>query len=151
MHEWPRITTACADCGVGTITLGEWYMVKDELWERAWIGRRKSWHHQLLDGVVDVVPGTEILCIGCLEHRLGRTLVACDFTDAPVNDPDKPTISDRLRDRLITNRLVFNKPDGVFAFLVERVLQSVPEHDRARLRGSWDAMAHDNDDGPQAA
>jgi hypothetical protein len=90
----PICTTNCADCGVGTICLDEWYMVKDEVWEQAWCGRRKSWHDQ--------VPGQEILCIGCLEQRIGRTLMAGDFTDAPVNDPNDPfnDMSARLRDRI---------------------------------------------------
>ena len=42
------------------------YMVKDDVWEQAWCGRRKSWHGK--------IPGQEILCIGCLEKRLGRTI-----------------------------------------------------------------------------
>ena len=37
-------------------------------WEQAWAGRRKSWH--------GAVPGQEVLCIGCLEKRVGRTLIA---------------------------------------------------------------------------
>jgi hypothetical protein len=61
----PVCITNCADCGVGTGTLGEWYMVTDDVWEQAWCGRRKSWHGR--------VPGQEILCIGCLEARIGRT------------------------------------------------------------------------------
>ena len=69
---WPAVITACADCGLGTITAGEYYMVKNEIWEQAWVGRRKSWHGR--------VPGQEILCIGCLERRIGRALKACDFT-----------------------------------------------------------------------
>ena len=88
----PVVTTACADCGVGTLTLGEYYMVKNSVWGQAWIGRRKWWF--------DHVDGQEMLCIGCLEVRIGRTLVACDFTDAPVNDPNDPDISQRLRNRL---------------------------------------------------
>ncbi len=32
------------------------------------------------------MPGQEILCIACLERRIGRTLMKCDFTDVPVND-----------------------------------------------------------------
>jgi hypothetical protein len=40
-------------------------MVNDEVWEAAWACRRKSWH---------ALPGQEILCIGCLEKRIGRTL-----------------------------------------------------------------------------
>jgi hypothetical protein len=34
-----------------------------------------------------VPVGVEVLCIGCLERRLGRTLCASDFTNAPINDP----------------------------------------------------------------
>ena len=44
----------------------------NDVWEQAWAGRRKAWHGRL--------PGQEILCIGCLEMRIGRTLTACDFT-----------------------------------------------------------------------
>jgi hypothetical protein len=89
---WPLIVSACADCGIGTIRLGEWYMVRDEVWEQAWCGRRKPWQ---------VLPGHEVLCIGCLERRLGRTLTAFDFTDAEVNDASKDNISPRLRARLM--------------------------------------------------
>ena len=81
----------CADCGVGTFTLGEWYMVKDEVWDHAWVGRRKSWH---------ALDGQDFLCIACLETRLGRTLMACDFTDVPINDPNQDNISERMRHRL---------------------------------------------------
>jgi hypothetical protein len=86
---WPLCISNCADCGVDTITLGEWYMVRPEVWEQAWAGRRKSWHGK--------VPGTEILCIGCLERRIGRALCCCDFTYAPS------PMSARLRDRLLRN------------------------------------------------
>ncbi len=44
--------------------------------------------------------GTGLLCIGCLEHRMGRELWAGDFTHCLLNlfgDPDK---SDRLESRL---------------------------------------------------
>lgn len=93
MNRWPLIRTACADCGTGTIRSGEWYMVRDDVWQQAWRGRaRKSWHGR--------VPGQEVLCIGCLEKRLGRTLMACDFADVPINDPGRGNISERLRDRL---------------------------------------------------
>ena len=43
-------------------------MVQDEIWRTA------------------VASGPGMLCIGCLEARLGRTLVKGDFTDVPVND-----------------------------------------------------------------
>jgi hypothetical protein len=42
--QWPVAVTNCADCGVGTVTLGEWYWVHKRVWEQAWVGRRKSWH-----------------------------------------------------------------------------------------------------------
>jgi hypothetical protein len=87
---WPTCLSTCADCGLGTC--GEWYMVHEHVWEEAWRGRRKPWH---------AIEGQEILCIGCLERRLGRTLVAADFTDAPVNDPSKSLMSARLHSRLI--------------------------------------------------
>ena len=95
-RRWPVGISQCADCGIGTMTLGEYYVVHDRVWQQAWDGRRKSWHGE--------VPGTEILCIGCLEQRLGRTLLRHDFTDCPVNDPDNPTMSERLRKRLTTTR-----------------------------------------------
>jgi hypothetical protein len=73
----PVVVTACADCGVNTGMIREWYMVNDDVWEQAWSGRRKSYHGKL--------PGTEILCIGCLEERIGRTLTLHDFIDVPAN------------------------------------------------------------------
>ena len=91
MGHIPMNVSACVDCGINTITLGEFYMVRADVWDQAWRGRRKSYHGKL--------PGTEILCIGCLERRIGRTLAQSDFTDVPINNPDED-MSDRLRDRL---------------------------------------------------
>jgi hypothetical protein len=88
----PICITHCADCGAGTIVLGEWYMVHEVVWEQAWRSRRKSYHGK--------VPGQEILCIGCLEERLGRPLTSADFIDAPCNDPAQFGTSERMRDRL---------------------------------------------------
>lgn len=91
-----RYTANCADCGVdGLAPGGEWYMVYDEVWQRAWPGSRGKIYSQ------------EFLCIGCLEKRIGRTLTAFDFTDAPVNDPNDPYIPARLRDRLTATQGVF--------------------------------------------
>jgi hypothetical protein len=93
----PTIVTRCCDCGLGCIAAGEWYAVRDTVWELAWRGRRKPW--QIL------APGQMVLCVGCLEKRLGRTLRAGDFAEAAVNYPYRPDVyesrtSDRLRDRL---------------------------------------------------
>jgi hypothetical protein len=122
---------ACADCGVSTSTrkLNEWYMVRNDVWERAWAGRRKPGQPPptpsfatcrlitMRDGRVcrvlsDHIGAREILCIGCLEQRIGRTLMANDFTDAPVNDPNDPRrsrMSERMRHRL---RAVVSMPLG---------------------------------------
>jgi hypothetical protein len=81
-----RLLHVCVDCGVDTFVIGERYMVQDALWTKAWEGCHR--------------PKREILCIGCLEQRLGRRLVASDFQDAPINDLADPTISPRMRDRL---------------------------------------------------
>jgi hypothetical protein len=76
----------CIDCrrdtGDSIGGLGEWYMVRDELWAAA-----------------GMTPDGGCLCIECLEARLGRQLDRSDFTDASVNDPDG-RCSLRLRDRL---------------------------------------------------
>jgi hypothetical protein len=96
----PTIGTRCCDCGAGAIQLGEWYDVRDAVWELAWRGRRKSWHS---------IRGQAVLCIGCLEQRIGRTLCAEDFTDAPVNWPGGD-ISDRMRARLLATESVRLEP-----------------------------------------
>jgi len=70
-HTAGRRRPLCADCGVDTFAIGEWYMVKDEVWDAA----------GGLSGYLDCF----FLCIECLEHRLGRRLTPNDFTDAPVN------------------------------------------------------------------
>lgn len=57
----------CAACSIDTLHINEYYMVTDEVWEAAWPKRYG------------------MLCIGCLENRLGRELTAEDFTDAPIN------------------------------------------------------------------
>jgi hypothetical protein len=91
-HWPPEITTRCADCGAGTLELDEWYAVRDHVWAQAWAGRYK-WRQPHVDGQM-------VLCIGCLEQRLGCELCAGDFADAPINDPAKLNMSARLRDRL---------------------------------------------------
>lgn len=73
MTDWD-----CADCGVNT--LNEYYMVHNEIWEQF---------------------GCEpLLCVGCLEDRLGRQLWTGDFTHVAVNNINMFEKSDRLFDRL---------------------------------------------------
>jgi hypothetical protein len=103
----------CADCGAGTFTINEYYMVKDDVWEQAWVGRRKPWHQ---------IDEQEILCIGCLEGRIGRTLMSCDFTEAPINNPNKYNMSGRLRDRLTAKQGTI-KAESIFDYLAKRMIQ----------------------------
>jgi hypothetical protein len=73
----------CVDCHVDTWVIDEFYMVKEELWPLSGYGT--------------------MLCIGCLEARLGRRLVSSDFTDCPLN---RATSSRRLQSRLTDEREV---------------------------------------------
>lgn len=56
----------CADCGVNTVRVGHYYMVHNYVWAESDAGKG-------------------LLCLDCLEARLGRPLEAEDFTSAPVN------------------------------------------------------------------
>lgn len=71
---------ACHDCGHDTLRMGEYYMVHDDLW----------W---------SVVGEEPMLCIGCLERRLGFKLESSDFITCLLNDGTFPQ-SLRLRSRL---------------------------------------------------
>src|SRR5262245_21304420 len=95
--EWPAYMEEanCTDCRWNTIWLGEFYAVHNDVWERA--SCRK--------------PRPHMLCIGCLEERLGRQLKPNDFTDAPINDPALPNTSNRLRNRM-RRQVSFNPPPG---------------------------------------
>lgn len=66
-------------------------MVRNEVCEQVWEGRRAPWHRK--------VPGAEILCVGRLEKRIGRELAKADFTEVPINNPDRYAMSVRLRAR----------------------------------------------------
>jgi hypothetical protein len=58
----------CLDCDIDTIAIAEYYVVEEAVWLQA-------------------NPGSKgMLCIGCLEVRLGRRLTPADFTDSPIND-----------------------------------------------------------------
>lgn len=74
---------ACIDCAACTNCNGEYYMVNDEVWLEA------------------NPKGRGMLCIGCLEDRLGRLLTKDDFNgDAPVNSMWLTVGSTRLKNRL---------------------------------------------------
>lgn len=57
----------CEDCGCDTGKMKEFYFIHTHLWL----------------SVTSSING--MLCIGCLEIRLGRQLAPADFTDASIN------------------------------------------------------------------
>lgn len=72
---WAHLGFKCLDCGVCTMHIPdgkyfytEYYMVHGALWEEAKVGGDEG-----------------MLCIGCLESRLGRELNAADFSNVPLN------------------------------------------------------------------
>lgn len=72
----------CKDCETCTLCINEYYMVTDEVWEGAGLD----------NGMV---------CIACLEARVGRTLRANDFADCELNTNSVNWIkSERLASRL---------------------------------------------------
>jgi hypothetical protein len=73
----PEFHRYCGDCDADVWAIGEWYMVRDEVWPIHGEGG--------------------VLCVGCLERRLGRRLVPADFTDARCN---RPPHSARLMERM---------------------------------------------------
>lgn len=83
MHK-SRRKWLCLDCGENTSQMKEHYFVTADVWAQA--------HNS----------ETGMLCVGCLECRLGRTLNASDFTGAHINDMRRCAMSDRLRNRLTT-------------------------------------------------
>lgn len=73
---------ACVDCKVDTKQINEYYMVDTRVWLKSGMGER--------DGM---------LCIGCLEKRLNRTLGARDFPMIPINlgaFPQSPRLINRI-------------------------------------------------------
>jgi hypothetical protein len=99
----------CIDCGVDTLEIHKYYTVENEVWASACAD-----------------PGGGKLCIGCLELRLGRTLLASDFSAFPVNDPNKYRMSSRLRARLKAVK-VFHEKWEVF-LTIEEERENVTEH-----------------------
>jgi hypothetical protein len=76
----------CMGCGVDTNAIGEYYMVADQLWAQA-------------ASAFASIDDRGMLCIGCLEHGIGRTLTRSDFKNVPLNYM-WPGQSARLRKRL---------------------------------------------------
>jgi hypothetical protein len=72
-----RAKAPCFDCGIDTLASGD--SVHDHLWKVVWPNTKQA------TGRIEK-PLSEILCIRCLELRLGRALTPGDFTTAPINE-----------------------------------------------------------------
>lgn len=75
----------CMGCGVNTHEINEYYMIN-----------KSTWYF-----VADSNPDG-MLCIGCVEQKLGRKLTSKDFTTCPLNVESLQFgwRSERLMDRL---------------------------------------------------
>lgn len=56
----------CVDCNKDTMNSVDYYMVTDAVWEKHGVGN-------------------DMLCIGCIEKRIGHKLKANDLVHCPVN------------------------------------------------------------------
>ncbi len=74
----------CLDCGICTHSSGDVYMVTAEVWAAG-----------------GLTPAGGLLCVACLEVRLGRPLEPGDLPPLPINSPHRTRRqSQRLRDAL---------------------------------------------------
>ncbi|MGY3409161.1 hypothetical protein ACVWZV_005274 [Bradyrhizobium sp. GM5.1] len=118
----------CLDCGRQTTFTregDEYYMVHDEVWQRA------------------NPTGEGMLCVGCLEGRLGRQLSAEDFTDCPLNE-NMHGKSDRLIARLTTRRQL----TGMYE-LLDALRAVIASGDPALRRSLAEVFAAYEDDFPE--
>ncbi|KAA8885903.1 hypothetical protein F3087_25070 [Nocardia colli] len=84
-RRYERDEFPCHECGMATAPIDgpdEWYTVHDAVWKCA------------------AASASSILCIGCLETRLGRRLLHTDFVAAVLNQPGYGHHSPRLQSRL---------------------------------------------------
>lgn len=82
-HHKSKRKWICLDCARDTSKMKEHFYVSLSVWKLAHDSERG------------------MLCIGCLEARIGRMLTPLDFTDAHINDPKRNEMSDRLRSRIL--------------------------------------------------
>lgn len=83
MKKGYREQCVCMDCNINTMDTDEYYMLKNEVW-------------------LFVVPkDKKMLCVGCVEKRLGRELTPEDFSYCLLNEEEySQPRSDRLKNRM---------------------------------------------------
>lgn len=90
----------CIDCQADTLRTWEYYMVHSRVWLEA----------------VPENQGAGMLCIGCLEKRLGRRTNREDFTDCPLN----VEMENKPRSLRLAHRL------GIVGAVIQVVVQEAP-------------------------
>jgi hypothetical protein len=80
--------------------------------------------------------------IGESEAHICRTLMASDFTDAPVNDPYDPNDykSDRLLNRLQATEGRMPNMDGLIEWMLADAFAKLSPKEQVRFRERWWAM-----------
>jgi len=97
-----RAIFECLDCGVNTHRIREYYMVRNSVWDPM---TRRVWKWVNIPGHgLQWCSSDGMLCVGCLEQRLGRTLTYKDFTNCLVNRWHNVQRSIRLQQRMMSNR-----------------------------------------------
>ena len=66
-------TAVCKDCNGFPARMGEWFQLKNAVWNQAWPGTAQR------TSAKGPLPMKHFLCIGCVEKRLGRKLSRRDF------------------------------------------------------------------------
>ena len=90
MHNKGKWDWHCIDCGMDTSGFidhqsrapSEYYLLHDELWEE----------------IVSESNRSRMLCIGCVENRLGRKLTKNDFDPGKNNDGGINSLDDHVLD-----------------------------------------------------
>lgn len=130
-HLGPQFNgTVCLDCRRDTVyDLNEYYHVHDDVWKQSGVGRHAG-----------------MLCIGCLEKRIGRQLNYRDFGDVPIN---AYPASDRLSQRrgIWSNSrrsMLFGSDSHAFGSSVDRDAEQGPISNEdleknAQERREWEA------------
>ncbi len=107
----------CLDCGVDCGRLGEHYMLKESVWFSV------------------AASDKGMLCVGCIETRLGRRLTSNDFNNSYVNGLGFGQIkSNRLLERLriVGCFLRGLTPRWLFSFAhAKRILAEIADRENA--------------------
>lgn len=125
----PAPSFACRDCGVDTDEIGEFsYMVLDVVWQAATTRAQRT-------RGAGKASTFDLLCIGCLEDRLGCRLRPLDFKwRAPITWMEGLQRSARLLDRLGARLLHERQRRAVSDAAATRSTTRVPQRTGCRQR-----------------